>query len=103
MSSDASGAHAQGSEETEIKSSVRSFIVGNFLFGSDDPMLTDDASFLRTGIIDSTGILELVAHVETSYGFVVEDEEMVPENLDSLDNVSRFIGRKLRAREHQHT
>lgn len=79
---------------TSVKLSIRRFIVENFLFGNDDPTLTDDASFLEAGVIDSTGILELISFVEQTYEISIEDGEMLPENLDSLDRISAFILRK---------
>lgn len=81
-------------ESATIKDQVRSFIVSNYLFGEDRPF-AEDESFLQTGLIDSTGILELVHFIEQTFGFTVEDEEMVPENLDSLANVSRYVEGKL--------
>jgi acyl carrier protein len=75
---------------------VREFIVENFLFG-DGEKLKDDTSFMEEGIIDSTGILELVFFLEETFGFSVEDDELVPDNMDSLQNISRFIDRKLSA------
>lgn len=76
---------------------IRSFIVSNFLFGQEGEGFTDDQSFLESGIIDSTGLLELVSFVEQQYGISVGDRELVPENLDSLSNISRFVARKLEA------
>jgi acyl carrier protein len=73
---------------------VKKFVIENFLFG-DEGSLSDDTSFLESGIIDSTGILELVMFLEETYGFKIQDEELVPENLDNLKNVSRFIEKKL--------
>ena len=73
---------------------VREFIVENFLFG-DGEALENDTSFMEEGIIDSTGILELVFFLEETFGLSVEDEELVPENMDSLQNITRFIERKL--------
>ncbi|RLC29206.1 MAG: acyl carrier protein [Deltaproteobacteria bacterium] len=78
---------------SETRDQIRAFIVENFLFGSDDG-LTDDASFLEEGIIDSTGILELVNFLEETFGISVEDEELVPENLDSINNVVAYLKRK---------
>lgn len=78
-----------------VGTAVRAFIVENFLFGVDDERLTPEASFLETGIIDSTGILEIVTFVETEYGVGIDDSEMLPENLDSLNNISRFVIKKL--------
>jgi acyl carrier protein len=72
---------------------VRQFIVDNFLFGNGRE-LKDDTSFMEEGIIDSTGILELVFFLEETFGIHIEDEELVPENMDSLQNITRFIGRK---------
>ena len=79
---------------TEVKSKIKRFLVENFLFGVEDTNLTDQASFLETGIIDSTGILELMTFVETEYDIKVKDEEMLPQNLDSLENISAFVIRK---------
>ena len=78
----------------ETKKKVRKFIVENFLFG-DDNGLKDDASFLEEGIIDSTGVLELVKFLEESFSITVDDEELVPENLDSLDNISVYLESKM--------
>ena len=73
---------------------VRNFIVENFLFG-DGESLREDMSLMEEGIIDSTGILELLFFLEETFGFSVEDEELVPENMDNLQNISGFIDRKL--------
>ena len=73
---------------------VRQFVVENFLFG-EDGALKGDTSFLESGIIDSTGILELIAFLEETYGLEVEDEDVVPENFDSLQNVVRFLEMKI--------
>ena len=79
--------------ETDLAARIRSFIIENFLFGDDDG-LKDDASFLDEGIVDSTGILELVAFVEETFKITVEDEELIPENLDSINNVVNYLERK---------
>ncbi|WP_454830778.1 acyl carrier protein [Pseudoxanthomonas wuyuanensis] len=76
-----------------IKTSVRQYIQDNFLMGSAETY-DDDASFMDAQLLDSTGFLELVHFLEDSYGIKVEDEEMMPENLDSLDAVARFVMRK---------
>lgn len=73
---------------------VREFVIENFLFG-DASRINDDVSFIETGIIDSTGILELVAFLEETYGIVFEDDEIVPENLNSLRNIESFLCMKL--------
>jgi acyl carrier protein len=73
---------------------VREFIIENFLFGNDE-IIAQDTSFLQSGIIDSTGILELVGFLESTFEIKLEDEELVPENLDSLRKISRFLDSKL--------
>ena len=77
-----------------IAQQVRSFIVENFLLGQDTGFHDRD-SFLEGGIIDSTGVLQLVAFLEETYGITVDDEEVTPENMDSLNNVSAYLCRKL--------
>ena len=76
---------------------IKEFIVSNFLFGQEGNGIAADQSFLDSGIIDSTGLLELVAFVEQKYGISVGDRELVPENLDSLNNISQFVARKVEA------
>ncbi|HEV2208385.1 MAG TPA: acyl carrier protein [Verrucomicrobiae bacterium] len=72
---------------------IRDFIVSNFLYG-DAGSLHEETSFLDSGVIDSTGILELVAFIEQKFQIKVLDQEMIPENLDSISRLSRFIDRK---------
>ena len=76
------------------KEKVKEFIIENFLFGSADG-LKDDTSFLDEGIIDSTGVLELVSFIEEAFSIQVEDEELIPENLDSINNVTAYLERKM--------
>ena len=76
---------------------VRHFVVENFLFG-DGELLKEDTSFLERGIIDSTGILELVMFLEETYNMKIEDDELIPENLDNLQNIARFVERKVGGR-----
>ena len=78
----------------KLKDKIRQFIVEDFLFG-DDNGLKDDTSFLDEGIIDSTGILELVSFLEEEFSISVEDEELIPENLDSIMNVVTYLERKM--------
>ena len=73
---------------------VRAFVVENFLYGEDDG-LERDTSFLDKGIVDSTGMLELVEFLESTYEVELVDEDMVPENLDSIERVAAFLERKL--------
>ena len=75
-------------------STVQEYMVENFLFGERE-RLQEDTSFLESGIIDSTGILELVTFLEESFDIVIEDEELIPENLDSLKNITQFLDKKL--------
>ena len=83
---------------SDNKSKIRAFIIENFLFGNDDG-LQDETSFLEDGIIDSTGVLELVNFLEEEFGITVDDEELIPENLDSIDNVTAYLGKKLKIRQ----
>ena len=80
----------------QLKTELRQYIIENFLFGQDDAVLTDDVSFLEQGLIDSTGVLEIVAHLEQTYGVSVEDEELVPQNFDSVNNLAAYVSRKTR-------
>ena len=79
-------------EETIIK--IREFIFETFLFDADDDALQNDASFLEQGVIDSTGVLELVEWLEDEFDISVADEELIPENLDSVKLLSAYIARK---------
>ena len=79
---------------SELKETIRAFVVENFLFGNDEN-LEDNTSFLDEGIIDSTGILELVSFLEEEFSITVDDEELTPENLDSINNVTAYLGQKL--------
>ena len=76
------------------KSKIRLFMLENFVVGLDEEELNDDDSFLDHGIIDSTGVLELVAFLEETYGFEVADEEVLPDNFDSINNLAAYIERK---------
>jgi len=77
-----------------LTSEIKLFILKNYLFTEDASALADDASLMQQGVIDSTGILELIMHLEETYGIKVADEEMVPENLDSVQSISLFVERK---------
>jgi acyl carrier protein len=78
----------------DIKATVRNYILQNFLMGDLGVELKDDQSFLDHRIIDSTGFIELVTFLETTWSLRIQDEEMIPENLDSLDNIERFVRSK---------
>jgi len=73
---------------------IREFIFENFLFSSNDDELANDASFLDQGIIDSTGVLELVEWLEDEFDITVDDDELIPENLDGVNNLNAFIIKK---------
>ena len=77
----------------DSREKIRAFVVDNFLFGQDAD-LRDDTSFLEKGILDSTGVLELVAFLEQTYSIKVSDDELVPDNLDSIDLISAYIDKK---------
>jgi len=77
----------------EIIKTIRKFLIENFLF-EEDENVRNETSFLENGILDSTGVLELIAFLEETYGIEVEDEEVIPENLDSIANVAQYIQKK---------
>ena len=83
----------------DIAREIREFVISNFLYGQQPSAIDDQQSFLESGIIDSTGVLELVGFIEQQYGIAIGDRELVPENLDSVANVSRFVGEKLAAQD----
>jgi acyl carrier protein len=78
----------------DVKEQLRAFIAENFLFNPDGFDLSDDASFLDEGVVDSTGTLELVMFVEDSFGIAVGDHEIEPENFDSVNKLAVYIERK---------
>lgn len=84
----------------QLQQQLRQFIVDTFLYGRANG-LRDDTSFLEAGIIDSTGVLELISHLEQAYGVQLEDHELVPENLDSINNLASLLERKLRQQERE--
>ena len=77
----------------DIKEKVRAFVTTNF-YVADPSALADDASLLDRGIIDSTGVLEIIMFLEETFGLTVLDSEMVPENLDSIDSIAAYVTRK---------
>ena len=79
----------------DIRAQVRSYIEENFLMGARERRIADAESFLDNHILDSTGFLELITFLEEHYGIEIDNEEMVPENLDSLLYVEAFVKRKL--------
>ncbi|HHS84028.1 MAG TPA: acyl carrier protein [Gammaproteobacteria bacterium] len=78
----------------EAKAAVKEYISENFLMGQNDINLGDETSFLELGLLDSTGVIELVSFLEEEFGIQVEDDEITPENLDTLNRISSYIERK---------
>ena len=78
----------------ESREKLKQYIIENFLFGNENTSLDDGESFFESGIIDSTGILEIVGFVEDEFGFEVTDEELVPDNFDSIDKLVTYIEKK---------
>ncbi len=79
----------------EIERAVRNFVIDNFLFGQPDESFSDDDSFLEKGMIDSMGVLTLVDFVKDKYAIAIEDEELIPENWDSVRRITLFVEKKL--------
>jgi acyl carrier protein len=78
----------------DIREQIKSFVFEIFLFGTDDATRGDDDSFLESGIIDSTGVLEVVGFIEDEFDIEVLDEELVPDNFDSLNKLVAYITKK---------
>ncbi len=78
-----------------IEQELRHFVIENFLFGQANTHLSNDDSFLEEGIIDSTGVLELVAFLQEKYRVEIQDQDLVQDNLDSVNKLVRFLERKL--------
>jgi len=78
----------------ELRDQIHDFVVENFLFGDNEPLKDDGMSLLDNGIMDSVGVMELVAFLEADMGLSIEDSELVPENLDSIQNLVGFVTRK---------
>jgi acyl carrier protein len=78
-----------------IEEKIRQYVAENFLFSDDGYQLSDDASFLENGIVDSTGVLELVMFVEEIFEIRVEDDEILPENFDSVSYLARYVRDKV--------
>lgn len=78
----------------ELEKKIKGYILENYLFTDDESQLASGDSLLERGIIDSTGILEVIMFLEDEFGVTVDDDEMVPENLDSVANLVAFVQRK---------
>jgi len=91
-------ANAQNGESmSTVEEKVRSYIMMNFMFTDDGSALVNSDSLLGKGIIDSTGILEVIHFLDDEFEIKVADEEMIPDNLDSVDNIVAFVARKKNA------
>ncbi len=83
--------------EADVRQKVRDFIVTNFFLDLSEIGLEDTTSFLETGIIDSTGIMEVVTYIQDEFDIEIEDREILPENLDTLQYIGQFVSGKLQA------
>lgn len=81
-------------DQVQVQKKLKDFITETFLVGSDISNIAENDSFMEKEIIDSTGVLELTAFVETEFGINIEDNEMTPDNLDSIAKLVKFIARK---------
>lgn len=85
------------SNSETIEREIRGFLRENFPLSADGIVLAQDDSLIEVGVIDSTGVLELIGFIEERYQVEIRDEEVLPENLDSIGNIIRFVGEKLGA------
>ena len=85
-----------GSNENDIKKIIVEFILNNFIFNDKNEDIGEDISLYEKGIIDSTGVLELVDFLEEKFEIKIEDEELVPDNLDTIKKICEFVKRKKR-------
>jgi acyl carrier protein len=80
--------------ERQYERELRQYVIDNFLFGQGGSELKNDDSFMERGIVDSTGVLELVAFLEEKFQVKVEDEDLIPANLDSINNLLLYLNKK---------
>ncbi len=80
----------------DVAKRIRAFVEQNFYVSEGEP-LSDDTSLIRTGVVDSTGILEIIGFLETEFGIEVGDRDAVPANLESIGRIAAFVARKLGA------
>lgn len=80
--------------DAQVRLALRTFVLDTFLTGAPPDHLDDSASLLEERIVDSTGVIELVSYIESTFGIAVSDRELVPENLDSIDRLCAFVQRK---------
>jgi acyl carrier protein len=84
-------------QDASIEQAIREFLATNFFLGDDPAGLAGSASLIEAGVIDSTGVLELVGFLEEHFEIRIQDDELVPENLDTIDNIVQFVAGKRRA------
>lgn len=84
-------------QQSDIKQRVASFIAENFLFREDRSSISDTESLIDSGVMDSTGVLELVSFLEGELGLRVDDADIVPENLNSIEAITKYAAAKLGA------
>lgn len=77
-----------------MKNQIKQFIATNFLFSDDTSLIADDQSLMQTGTFDSTGVLELIQFIEETFNIKVPDEDMLPNNFDTVDAIVAYIQRK---------
>jgi acyl carrier protein len=80
-------------QDLTVQARARRFVIENF-YASDPSEITDDTSLITSGLVDSTGMLEVIAFLESEYGIRVEDREMVPANLETINRIAAFVARK---------
>lgn len=81
-------------QHAPMEQRIREFLAANFFLGDNPSALDTSTSLIEAGVIDSTGVLELVGFLEEAFEIRIDDEDLVPENLDSIDNIVRFVERK---------
>ena len=78
----------------DVEQKIKAYIASNILFSDNGYPYPDDASFLDKGIVDSMNVLELVSFVEKQFGIAVEDQDLVPDNFDSVSKLAEYVRRK---------
>ena len=87
--------------EDQVRAQLLEFVVTNYLFGDVTRAPRDDDSLVEGGIIDSTGVMELIEFLESDFGIEVSDDDTIPSNLDTIANLTAFVLRKRAPAEHE--